>query len=314
MRKATVVLVAAGIGLWITGSMAKAQTSAVRDGKESGISFRLASERPARGFEVMNIGRDERLYVANDAVLAGDDVTASEAVEVRSGADVKLSLKAGALDRVRTQMRATGADRMAVLSGGKIVASGTLTIDGERLSLTGMSSTQATRVTRVLSRDGAPIPSGAVVTLVPSQNHVAPGGSLNVDVFVNNATDLRSYQITLAINGGTSGGLTVSNLQIDNSRDSYIFGTQQKFDAVDEIGGRLGGVLFSGSINVANPAYVGTFTLSATNDAAGAFNVKVEQAGHASMLYSDQNNVIEFTTPTINISVGSKPAGIRSRD
>jgi hypothetical protein len=262
----------------------------------------------------MNIGRDERLYVANDAVLAGDDVTASEAIEVRSGADVKLSLKDGAIDRVRTQMRATGADRMAVLSGGKIVASGTLTIDGDRLSLTGMSSTQATRITRVLSRDGAPTPSGAVVTLVPSQTNVAPGGSLNVDVFVSNATNLRSYQVTLAINGGSSGGLTISNLQIDGSRGDYIFGTQQKFDAVDEVGGRLGGVLFSGGIDVTNPSYVGTFTLNATNDAAGAFNVKVEQAGHASMLFSNSNDVIEFTTPTINVSVGTKPTSIRTRD
>lgn len=315
MRKSMTVLTVAAIGLWITGSMARAQTNAIRDGKETGTSFRLASERPAKGFEAMNISREERLYVAGAAIFAGSDVTASEAVEVKNGNEVKLSLKPGVLDRVRTEMRASGADRLAMMSGGKVVATSTATIDGDRLSLGGLNATQATRITQTLNRANTPTNNaGAAVTLVPSQGSVAPGGSLVVDAFVSNASDLRSYQLTLAIAGGDAGGLTLSSMQIDNTRGDYVFGTQQKFDAVDDVGGRLGGVLFSGGVDVTNPAYLGTFTLNATSDARGTFNVKVEQAARSSMLFTNGNEDIEFSSPTIQINVGTLKPGIRSRD
>jgi hypothetical protein len=312
MHKAKSVGTAAAVGLLAFGAVAVwAQQASVRDGKDGGVSFRLATDRPQRGFEAMTIGRDERIYVANDSVFSGADIASAESREAGDSANVKLTLSGDALSNLRTQVRTSSAEKVAVFASGKVIAAGSLKLDGDRVSIDGLTTTQATRLTRVLNREGTVTP-GAVVSMVPSAASVAPGGSVNVDVFVDRVSDLRSYQMMLAISGGTNGGITVSDLQIDNARREYVFGTQQKFDAVDLQGGRLGGVLMSGGVAVTSPAYLGSFTLTASPDASGTFSANVDQAGQNSLLWSSQNTAIAFNAPTLSVNVGSKPGSVRT--
>jgi hypothetical protein len=104
----------------------------------------------------------------------------------------------------------------------------------------------------------------------------------------------------------------VSGLKIDSNRSDFVFAGQRKIDAVDEVSQRLGAMLFEGSINVSKPVYLGTFTLRASADAAGAFGVGVQMADNNSFLKDARYYGIGFFTDgPVMINVGT-PERIRT--
>ena len=74
--------------------------------------------------------------------------------------------------------------------------------------------------------------------------------------------------------------------------------------AVDLVGSRLVGVMFSGSVDAMRPAYAGTFAFTATPDAQGNFKVHV-QMGSQTLLRNAASEPIAFKAgPAAVVAVG----------
>ncbi|UCC29309.1 MAG: hypothetical protein JSU86_14035, partial [Phycisphaerales bacterium] len=190
--------------------------------------------------------------------------------------------------------------------GGRLVAAGPVAFDARehQATISGLSSTQVQRITDLLS-GGAVVPGGPAMTLVPSQRTLQAGGALTMDLFVSGVADLRVYQAALDVTGGTRGSLVVEDLSINSERPDFVFGTQQKLDAVDQVGGRMGAVLFAGGVDATSSKYLGTFTLRASDDALGTFSVNL-RGGESSILWTSQNQPVRFGLgPAATISVGT---------
>ncbi len=145
----------------------------------------------------------------------------------------------------------------------------------------------------------------ATIELVPSRTELQPGEAVAVDVLLSGAFDVRNYQVTLVVDGGDSGRLHGEDLRIDAQRADFIFGYGSMLSAVDHPGDRIGAVLVSGGVDVVDPAYLGTFTLRATEDASGTFSVYAALENHGSMLNSSDNQQIRFSSPAAEIEVNS---------
>jgi hypothetical protein len=122
---------------------------------------------------------------------------------------------------------------------------------------------------------------------------IAPGETTTVEVYASKVSDFRTYEVSLAVTGGESGRLTIENPHVDTRRADFVFQTSEKITAEDRQQVRLGGVLFSGGVNVTRRAYLGTFTLRASADASGTFNVNLQE-GPNSFLGDSRNRTIGF--------------------
>ncbi|MGB2987976.1 MAG: hypothetical protein WBE26_19075 [Phycisphaerae bacterium] len=311
MRKVTAVLTAAVLSVGLTGVREAQATDSVRPTKRSPISFRLAATTAVRSYEEMTVGRSETVYVAPQAALSGDEVAFAEAMDSSKGNAIDMALADGVAGRLAAMMKKHGADRLAVFVGDKLVATGSLKVDaaGNRAVLSGVPSVHADRLIRVLN---GLAPTGPTVTVVPSQSNVQPGEAVKVDAFVNGVSDLRVYQMGLSVTGGTKGRLVMEDAVIA-TRGDHVFGTAKKIDAVDKTSGLMGAMLFDSSVEVVKPAYLGTYMLRASADAAGTFDVNVHM-DHSSFLRDSKNWSIGFYPgPAATITVGT-PSRLQRTD
>ena len=307
MRKVMTVLTAALVSVSILSEGSAWGQDSLRSAKRSPVSFRLASMTPVTGYEQMTLDRDKAVYVAPKAVLAGSEVTSVETIQARKGTDVAMALTEEAAERFGNLLRKHGVDYLAVFVGGRLVTAGPVAFDARehQATISGLSSTQVQRITQLLN-GGAVVPGGPAMTLVPSQRTLQAGGSLTMDLFVSGVSDLRVYQAQVEVAGGTRGSLVVEDLSINSQRPDFVFGTQQKLDAVDKVGGRIGAVLFAGGVDATSSKYLGTFTLRASDDALGTFSVNLRADNESSILWTSQNQPVRFGLgPAATVSVGT---------
>lgn len=316
MRK-TMVMFTAGLMLAqvMAAGQASAQGSSVRPAKAGEISFRAATSTPVRGFEKTTAGR-ATWYIAPRTVLSGGDVASTRVIEVRGGSDLVMSLSKESAGRLNRMLQKSGADHLAAYDGGNMLFIGAVSVSARdgTATVTGLTATQAGELTRVLS--ARPIASdGATMTVVAERAQIGSGESVVLHLFVNNAIDLRAYQTTLSIRGGSAGYLTLEDISIDTARADYIFTTRQKLEAVDRPGGRIGSVLMSGTIDVTSTAYIGTYLLRASDNASGTFYVNVDLSGRSSMLTDSKNKDLVISTgPDVLITVGAAGSSGRPTD
>jgi len=292
MRKTAAVLALAMMGMWVTSAQA-------------GIDFHVAGTKPIQGFQKVTI-EGSTIYVAPRAAFVSDIITSSNAVESRDGTDIEMTVRPDTIKKLTAMMKKNDADRLVAYAGGRIIGAGVPELDAKdgRITITGMKPELAQRLTRVLN--GASIAQlGPAITLAPSATSITPGGIITVDVFAANMDEFRVYQVALDIRGGRTGELTVSDLKIDASRSNFAFSGLKKIDAVDPSGGRLGAMLFEGTTTIVKPAYLGTFTLASSNDAAGDFTIMVRTSDESSFVKDGGNQGIEFFTDgAMTITVG----------
>ena len=299
MRQAKRVMMVVMAGVCVLGTQpTSAQMVA---GQELG--FRLVSSTPTDGFTAKTLDGVE-VYLANRNTLSDSAVVSATLALSRSGSDVILTLTDQGIRRVRSAQRKTGADQLAVFVGNRPLGIGTLTLDvsENQLVVSGLSPKKAQRLTELISSR----PSGATIALVPSQGRIRPGQPVNVDIYVSGAVDLRTFQVTFDISGGTSGSLEVDEMVIDTSRADYVFGTLQKIEAADTSGKRVGGVLFGGGVDATEMSYLGTARLRPTDDAAGIFRIGTKGGNRATILWTSTNNPIGFETEPAMITVGQR--------
>jgi hypothetical protein len=292
----------------VTGMQStRADGDSVQAAARTPVSFHLASTKAVRGYERMTIGNDT-VYVAPKAALSGSDVPLAEAIE---GTGLDLALTDGTAGRLSGLMRKHGADRLAVYVGGRLVITATVSVpgDGDRAILSGLSSKQAQHLARVLNGETL---AGPTMMLVPTRSTIQPGESVVVDLFLAAVSDCRTYQAGVEVTGGTRGQLVVEDLAVLDNRPDYVFGTRQKIDAVDEKGRRLGATLFDGGVDVGRPMHLGNFTLRASPDAAGSFEVSVRMDETSFLRTSGHHPIQFYQGPTATINVGA-PGRIQPR-
>jgi hypothetical protein len=130
---------------------------------------------------------------------------------------------------------------------------------------------------------GFPMGGGSPVafSLVPDRELIGQGETVDVEVYIDSVDDLGAYEVSLEVTGGDTGSLNLEDLVIDKARPDYVFGTEDVVDAVDMVGERLGACLMDGGMMVQGPAYLGTFTYRASQDASGVFQVTVRPGIHS---------------------------------
>jgi len=303
MRKVLVALSAVAVYVSFVSTL-EAQDS-VRHNRRTAISFHLASNNPLAGMEAKNLGRDNTIYVSKHAVLSAADVSDAESIASRDGSDVEIVLSANSAMRLANETARTGADMLAISVSGKIIAAGSVTIDQitSTALITGLDSVNAERIAGMIV--GIALPVGPTITLVSSQSNIMPGGTVTVDAFVRGVADLRTYQITLLVSGGSSGKLEGQDLWVDHARENYVFGIESKLDAVDQTGGRIGGVLMSGSVDATNSSYLGSFILQASPDASGSFTIDLKTSDRSSLIWSSGSRAVTFGSQPAIVQVGS---------
>lgn len=285
----------------------------VRQSRQTAVSFHLASTYSLPGMEATSLGRDQTIYVSKHAIMTAAEVTGADAIVSRDGSDIELTLSTDTASRLANESARSGADMLAILVSGKVVAAGPVSVDPTSgvATISRLEAVNAERLSNLIS--GTTLRLGPVITLVASNSSIAPGGEVIVDAYVSGVADLRTYQLSLLINGGTAGKLQGQDLWVDQTRDNYVFGTEAKLGAVDKTGGRIGGVLINGSVEAKQSSYLGTFSLRATDDAVGMFTIDIKTAASSSLIWTSKNQPVSFGTQAVVIMVGNGPRNLRTK-
>ena len=249
------------------------------------LSFHRASASASKGLRQTTMPSGEVLYVATRATWTTLDVVSAERT---SDGTVEITFSGDVARRLLNLSQRSDA-RVAVKLDGRLASSGTIDGDG-RVTFGDLSAEQITRVTRLSNAEPITL-AGAVVTVVPA------GSSKDhhfVDVFVHGVSGLRSYQTTLVVGGGESGRLELTQVTIDKDRADYVFGDSEIVQATSPISARLAAVRYTGTVDVGEPAYLGTYTFVSSPDASGTFRVNV-QVGSDSLLVDDDSELISFS-------------------
>lgn len=114
----------------------------------------------------------------------------------------------------------------------------------------------------------------STVSMVPSDDLIPQGDLIEVQVFLDEATELAGWQVQLEVTGGDAGSLQLENLLVDDTRSDYAFFGLSSIEADAPLTGELGAGLLSPSwTTVTAPVYLGTFQFRASVDATGVFNI-----------------------------------------
>jgi hypothetical protein len=295
MQKTTILMAAWVAGMAMTVAV-RGDERATRAGKVSGVSFRAASTTATEGYDKAALdGRT--LYIAPQAMLTGDQVTAVSTRQVEGGAAMSLSLTEQAAGRLSGK---GAADHVAVFVDSQLISVGAFSVRDGAATITGLTSGQAERVARLLTR-GSVSPSAAAITVVPVSQ---ANGDYVFDAYAQNVSGLRTYQVKLTAAGGDRGSLTLSDIRIDAARPDYVFFGNEAVKAADQSGSRLGGTLFDGTVDATTAKYLGTWVFHASADAAGTFQIKV-MTGADSFLANTRSEKIPLSAADATVQIGA---------
>ncbi len=101
--------------------------------------------------------------------------------------------------------------------------------------------------------------SDLTIHLVADKAVVVPGDSIRVDVFAENASFLRAYQLDLQVSGAERQG--IKTLLVDESRSDFIFAQTECLTAQNTTSGRFAVTQIGHEMGVDGPAYLGSFIL-----------------------------------------------------
>jgi hypothetical protein len=295
MRKTTILMAALVAGVAITAAV-RGDDRATRTTKVAGVSFRAASTTATEGYD--KAGLDGRtLYIAPQVMLTGDQVTAVSTRQVEGGGmAMSLSLTEPAAGRLSGK---GAADHVAVFVDSQLITVGVLSVQGGAATITGLTSGQAERVSKLLTR-GSVSPTAAAITVVPvSQSN----GDYVFDAYAQNVTGVRTYQVKLTTTGGDRGSLTLSDVRIDDARPDYVFSSNAAVKAADQGGWRVGGTLFDGTADATAAKYLGTWVFHASADAAGTFQIKIV-GDEESFLADLKADMIPYSAAGATVQIG----------
>jgi len=296
MRKTQGIVTAAvlSFGMVCVG-MAQADGRPGKDRGAEAISFRAASGASHAGFEKTTMGDGSVLYIAQRPAFDSSGIVASASAG-RDAVDLTLSSEA------TQSMVKAGAEKLAIYQNGRLVSVAAVhSMDNAgNLRLSGLNQADVTRLTGFQA-----VASGPQMKVVARQSSGRAGDLFTFDVYASGVTDLRTFQATTEVSGGTSGSLTREEARMEKTRGDYAFAKLNAIDAVDDIGGRMGATLIDGSVDATAPVYLGTVSYRASQDAAGPFVVKL-RLDDDSFLAHTNHDTVKFTPVSATINVGTR--------
>jgi hypothetical protein len=115
--------------------------------------------------------------------------------------------------------------------------------------------------------------------LVPRETAATPGGVLLVDVFIRGVQELRAIQAALEPSGGAAGAVHLERIQIDRSRQDFVFPEGIVDSAADTIHGRVVASLRQGAVLADVEHYFATFHYRVSEEASGSFWLRLDSSG-----------------------------------
>ncbi len=190
---------------------------------------------------------------------------------------------------------------------GDCAADGFCNIHDANHALTAFSGTTLCSCPAVPSPSFEPNVTGhAALTTVAGARAVAPGGLIQVDVFIDGAAGaLSAYQLELVSTGGRSGRLDLIDITVADRQDAVFANDADRFDAVNVNTSRMLAGLNHGSVATARRSYLATFTYRASKDAVGVYVVDVlhnADLGHQTFLVGPRHTdeiAVETTSPAV---------------
>lgn len=148
--------------------------------------------------------------------------------------------------------------------------------------------------------------AGTRVSLTADAELIDPSATVDVEMFVTHTgalDDLAGYQGVLDISGGDDGSLDVDDVNVNHSDSDWVFSSLIPDNYIDCTGGgpwleKLCVVTFPGfGVEVVNPGYMGDFTLLASSDAEGVFEVDIDTTPESGTeLFDDDILQYSYTT------------------
>lgn len=292
MRKSTTVLAAV---------MALVSLSVTLAQSEKQLTLHLASLTPVDGFDVKTVD-GAQVYISSRVAVTESAVLSADAT---SSGELSMLLTEPGAHRLQSLIRRNDVSHMAIIAGGRMIGVEPFAFQSETsgLTLSELSPKQVSQLSGVV----AATPTGAMISLVPSQTHVFPGRPVTIDVYVSGVESLRTFQVTMApVSGGNSGSLDIQDVTMDTTRSDYVYGQLAAVAAPDLSGVRLGGVLLSGGVDATEQLYVGTFTYMPSADAEGKFRLTVRGGDRSSLVWQADNTPVAFGVKSAVITVGNE--------
>jgi hypothetical protein len=250
------------------------------------VTFMPATTVPTVGFKMLNTPAG-RLYVGPGVVLSNTDLNSVSSM--RSGTGIELNVSQDLADELDGVLR--NSERLAAFVDGTFVDAPLARVSEDKVLLNGLSKIGGEHLANLLNQVSAD-EDAPIYTVTTNATSVRPGDMITVDVFINNAVDLKAFQVRARATGATTGRLPVAEMIISKERPDYVFGTAFGLDAVDNTGDRMGGLIMDGATDVMNgPKYVGTFTFQTPAGVNDMFYVNVEVGEETLVLDPDANEI-----------------------
>ncbi len=267
------------------------------------VVFRLASQTADSGFEAQTLPNGRTVYVSAQDAFTSAEVGSIATTRSGDGQQMSITLEPGASERLAMRTTESGADSVAIIRGGRVVAVGSIASIGVNITtITGLTAAEAARIQRLVATRNL-ADASTVVTVVPQQAVVSPGGMVTVDVYISNVQSLRTYQFALSVTNGDTGSLTRDHGVVDLANADFVFdGRGQVIQAVDEVNGRFGAVLFQGGADAPTRKYLGSYTYQVSPDASGTFTISVTP-GTISFLISEAGVQMPYRTLPAKVTI-----------
>ncbi|MCH7704384.1 MAG: hypothetical protein IIB61_04660, partial [Planctomycetes bacterium] len=126
-------------------------------------------------------------------------------------------------------------------------------------------------------RDRSERQAPARIELVPSAKEIGVGDTVEVDVYIDGAVDLRAVQVALSVSGGDRGSLVLIEIIVDDGRSDFVFAGMDALTGIDTPGSRMGVAPVFGSVSPTASSYVGTFIFTAEPGSTGTFRIELRE-------------------------------------
>lgn len=264
--------------------------------------YQPATTRAVEGLQRTVTADGTVLYLAEEIAVRG--VTSDTQRGARAGkyAMTTLSVDAETAAGLALTIRETGADRLAVFEGNRLL--GTVAIRSIDQGTVTVSKLRAVRGSDTPTDDVSAV--GTRIEIVPRSATVRAGQSITVDVYVQQVQSLRTFQVAVDAIAENGDRLPLETAETGRDRADHVFFGQTAVDAADVYQGRVGAVLFQGGADVEQARYLGSFTFATNAGLNGSYRLALR--GSDTFLNNADGGDLRFASAGATVSVVARPS------
>ncbi len=150
-----------------------------------------------------------------------------------------------------------------------------------------------------LPRDGnvaASLPV-AQLRLRPSRTRVAAGGTVSIDVYLDNPVELRGYQLAVDVSSTVPGSARLVDTVVDATRTGFVFASEPHYATKDLNRGRIAVATLTQEFRTESPVYLATFVFQVSQQSSGLLEFTL-RGGEESMLLFNAATAMEISRPS----------------